>query len=308
MRAKILFDNPETLTSLADLPPTKDSLDRYKEDLASLPLLSAEEALELARHARSGDGEALDRLVCGNLRFVISVAKKYQNRGLPLEDLISEGNLGLLKAARKFDPDRGWKFISYAVYWIRQAIQKALADQGHCVRIPVNRAGESRRLLMAGARLRRELDRSASPEELAGETGLSLSVISALGVANRPPKRLGQDPEEGQGVFDIADKGADTDQKVLEAARAAAVERALDGLSRREAKVVRLYYGFDGEEQTLEEIGTRLGITRERVRQLRNRALGKLGSNAELAQEAGRPIVAPTPRRRKKSKRQLRAA
>lgn len=128
MPTDILFDDPETLTSLADLPATKSSLDFYKEDLTRLPLLSAEEELELARRARNGDPEALGRLVCGNLRFVITVAKKYQHRGLALEDLISEGNLGLLTAARKFDPERGWKFISYAVYWIRQAIQKALAE------------------------------------------------------------------------------------------------------------------------------------------------------------------------------------
>jgi RNA polymerase primary sigma factor len=313
LRAETLFDEPETLADLEKLPATKPCFDRYREELAAFSLITAEEEVEVARRAVAGDAEALERLVCANLRFVVSEAKRWRGRGLAIEDLIAEGNVGLLTAARKFDPERGFKFISYAVHWIRQAILKALATQGHCVCIPLNQSASLSKLSRARARLSNELHREPTLEELAKATGLALGTVKALSVLSIPPKRLGAMRQTDSGPelqFDLPDDRSDTAQQTMHAARSEVIARALSSLSPREAKVLRLHYGFDGEEYTLTEIGTMLGVSRERIRQIKEKALEKLRATPELALEVGHePATAPTPNAPlRRAKRLVRAA
>ena len=223
----------------------------------------------------------MHELIKANLRFVISVAKKYQNRGMALTDLIGEGNIGLLTAARKFDPDQGVKFISYAVWWIRQAILAALARQGRTVRVPLNRTADLSRIVRSSESLRKELERQPSPEEIAAATGLTLEVVQALATLNSSDVRLDA-PLEGEGERSlsdrfIADEQSHPDSLVMDQLLTEEIDRALGALPERDAKVLRLYFGLnDGREHTLEEIGGLLGVTRERVRQLRDRALKRL--------------------------------
>jgi RNA polymerase primary sigma factor len=216
-----------------------------------------------------------------NLRFVISVAKKYQNRGLALTDLIGEGNVGLLTAARKFDPDQGVKFISYAVWWIRQAILASLARQGRTVRVPLNRTADLSRIVRAAETLRQELRREPTPEEIAHATGLSVDVVQSLAALNTSEVRLDAplDPEGDRSLMDrfIAEDSNSAEDQAMDAFLSEEIESALRTLAPRDAKVLRLYFGLDdGREHTLEEIGGMLGVTRERVRQLRDRALKRL--------------------------------
>jgi RNA polymerase primary sigma factor len=216
-----------------------------------------------------------------NLRFVISVAKKYQNRGLGLSDLIGEGNLGLLTAVRKFDPDQGVKFISYAVWWIRQAILAALARHGRTVRVPLNRTADLSRITRTAETLRQELRREPTPEEIAGQTGLSVDVVRSLSALNTADIRLDSplDPEGERALIDrfIADEQGDPEERAMERFLTEQIDLALRTLPARDARVLRLYFGLDGGlEHTLEEIGGMLGVTRERVRQLRDRALKRL--------------------------------
>jgi len=223
----------------------------------------------------------MQELVKRNLRFVISVAKKYQNRGLPLTDLIGEGNVGLLTAARKFDPDQGVKFISYAVWWIRQAILASLARQGRTVRVPLNRTADLSRIVRTAETLRQELRREPTPEEIAKSTGLSLEVVQSLAALNTAEVRLDAplDPEGDRSLIErfIAGDQADTEDEAMDRFLTDEIEGALSTLQPRDAKVLRLYFGLDGgREHTLEEIGGMLGVTRERVRQLRDRALKRL--------------------------------
>jgi RNA polymerase primary sigma factor len=212
---------------------------------------------------------------------VISVAKKYQNRGLPLTDLIGEGNVGLLTAARKFDPDQGVKFISYAVWWIRQAILAALARHGRTVRVPLNRTADLSRIVRTAEQLRQDLRREPTPEEIAGATGLSLDVVQSLAALNTADVRLDAplDPEGDRSLIErfIADEQGDAEAQAMDKFLSEEIDRALRTLPPRDAKVLRLYFGLDGgREHTLEEIGGMLGVTRERVRQLRDRALKRL--------------------------------
>jgi RNA polymerase primary sigma factor len=235
----------------------------------------------IARKVRAGDQEAMQELVKRNLRFVISVAKKYQNRGLPLTDLIGEGNVGLLTAARKFDPDQGVKFISYAVWWIRQAILASLARQGRTVRVPLNRTADLSRIVRTAEALRQELRREPTPEEISASVGLSLDVVQSLAALNTAEVRLDApvDPEGDRSLIDrfVADDHADSEEQAMDRFLSEEVEQALKTLPPRDAKVLRLYFGLDGgREHTLEEIGGMLGVTRERVRQLRDRALKRL--------------------------------
>jgi RNA polymerase primary sigma factor len=244
-------------------------------------LLTPQEEIALARRVRAGDQEAMQELAKRNLRFVISVAKKYQNRGLPLSDLIGEGNVGLLTAARKFDPDQGVKFISYAVWWIRQAILAALARQGRTVRVPLNRTADLSRIVRTAELLRQELRREPTPEELSAATGLSLEVVQSLAALNTGEVRLDAplDPDGDRALIErfIAEDLPDTEEKTMERFLSDEVEEALKTLPPRDAKVLRLYFGLEGgREHTLEEIGSMLGVTRERVRQLRDRALKRL--------------------------------
>src|SRR5918995_599419 len=259
----------------------RDILDQYLHEVSKTPLLTQKEEIALARKVRAGDQEAMQELVKRNLRFVISVAKKYQNRGLPLTDLIGEGNVGLLTAARKFDPDQGVKFISYAVWWIRQAILASLARQGRTVRVPLNRTADLSRIVRSSETLRKELERQPSPEEIAEATGLTVEVVQALATLNSSDVRLDA-PVEGEGERSlsdrfVADEQSDPDIQVMDQLLIEEIDRALRALPPRDAKVLRLYFGLnDGREHTLEEIGSLLGVTRERVRQLRDRALKRL--------------------------------
>jgi RNA polymerase primary sigma factor len=259
----------------------RDILDQYLHEVSKTPLLTQKEEIALARKVRAGDQESMQELVKRNLRFVISVAKKYQNRGLPLTDLIGEGNVGLLTAARKFDPDQGVKFISYAVWWIRQAILAALARQGRTVRVPLNRTADLSRIVRTAEYLRQTLRREPTPEEIADATKLSLEVVQSLAALNTGDVRLDAplDPDGDRSLIErfIAEDLPDTEDQAMDRFLSDEIESALNTLQRRDAKVLRLYFGLDGgREHTLEEIGGMLGVTRERVRQLRDRALKRL--------------------------------
>jgi RNA polymerase primary sigma factor len=271
----------ETAKSLGVYDADRDILDQYLYEVSLTPLLSAQQEIAIARRVRAGDEEAMQELVKRNLRFVISVAKKYQNRGMALTDLIGEGNVGLLTAARKFDPDQGVKFISYAVWWIRQAVQAAIARHGRPVRVPLNRTADLSRIIRTADTLRQELRREPTPEEIAGSTGLALDVVQALAALNTADVRLDAplDPEGERSLIDrfIADEQGDPEEQAMDRFLSEEIESALRTLPPRDAKVLRLYFGLDGgREHTLEEIGGMLGVTRERVRQLRDRALKRL--------------------------------
>ncbi len=271
----------ETSKSLGVYDADKDILDQYLYEVSMTPLLTPQQEIAIAKRVRGGDPEAMQELVKRNLRFVISVAKKYQNRGLPLTDLIGEGNVGLLTAARKFDPDQGVKFISYAVWWIRQAILASLARQGRTVRVPLNRTADLSRIVRAAETLRQELRREPTPEEIANLTGLSVDVVQSLAALNTSEVRLDAplDPEGDRSLMDrfVADQGNSAEDQAMDAFLSEEIESALRTLPPRDAKVLRLYFGLDaGREHTLEEIGGMLGVTRERVRQLRDRALKRL--------------------------------
>jgi RNA polymerase primary sigma factor len=271
----------ETAKSLGVYDADRDILDQYLYEVSQTPLLSAQQEIAIARRVRAGDEEAMQELVKRNLRFVISVAKKYQNRGMALTDLIGEGNVGLLTAARKFDPDQGVKFISYAVWWIRQAILASLARQGRTVRVPLNRTADLSRIIRTAETLRQELRREPAPEEIAAATGLSLDVVQSLAALNTADVRLDAplDPEGERSLIDrfVSDEQGDAESQAMDRFLSEEIDRALRTLPPRDAKVLRLYFGLDGgREHTLEEIGGMLGVTRERVRQLRDRALKRL--------------------------------
>ena len=267
------------------------ALDQYLRDVSRHELITPEKEKELGALAQAGDEDAVQELARANLRFVISVAKKYQNRGVSLTDLIQEGNVGLVTAARKFDPEQGVKFISYAVWWIRQAILAALANHGRSVRVPLNRASDLARIFREKERLKQELGRDPNPEELSAATDLTPELIESLQTLNAAEIRLDApigDSEDSQLVERfINEEAAEPEQDVEMRLLAEAVSGALETLEARDAKVLRLYFGLDGEcEHTLEEIGNMLGVTRERIRQLRDRALrrlreGKKGSALE---------------------------
>jgi len=266
---------------IAPNEPERDILDQYLAEVSKYPLLKGTQEFDLARQIRAGDQDALQELVKRNLRFVISVAKKYQNRGMPLIDLIGEGNVGLLTAARKFDPDQGVKFISYAVWWIRQAILSSLAKQGRTVRVPLNRTSDLSRIIKGAEILRQQLRREPMPEELAHLTGLTVEVVQALSALNTGDIRLDapMDPDSDRSLLErfVADDMTNPEDEYMSRFVSEEIERALATIPARDAKVLRLYFGLDGgREHTLEEIGSMLGVTRERVRQLRDRALKRL--------------------------------
>ena len=266
---------------IAPSEPERDILDQYLYEVSTYPLLKGNEEQIIARKIRAGDPDALQELVKRNLRFVISVAKKYQNRGLPLIDLIGEGNVGLLTAARKFDPDQGVKFISYAVWWIRQAILSSLARQGRTVRVPLNRTADLSRVMRASALLRDKLGREPTPDEVAQLTGISQEIVSALLSLNAADIRLdaplGADGDRSLIERFSVEEMPNTEEAVLNQFRSQELARALSTLPARDAKILRLYFGLEGgREHTLDEIGKMLGVTRERVRQLRDRALKRL--------------------------------
>ena len=259
----------------------ESSLDQYLKEISAYPLLSRDEEVDLAQRIRRGDEEALDKLVRSNLRFVVSVAKKYQNQGVALSDLINEGNLGLIRAAHKFDETKGIKFISYAVWWIRQAILQALAEQSRIVRVPLNRAGALHRIGKRSSMLLQELGREPTVEELADELDLSEEEVrrtlslSQSHLSLDAPLTPGEDNRLLDYLPDQFSPGPD--DETYDRALMDTVEEALGTLKEREAKILRLYFGLDGQEpMTLEEIGSLLGITRERVRQIKEKALLRL--------------------------------
>jgi len=260
----------------------ESSLDQYLKEISAYPLLTREDEIDLAGRIRQGEEEALDKLVRSNLRFVVSVAKKYQNQGVALGDLINEGNLGLIRAAHKFDETKGIKFISYAVWWIRQAILQALAEQSRIVRVPLNRAGALHRIGKRSSTLLQELGREPTLEELAGELDLSEDEVQRTLAISQSHLSLDAPltPGEDNRLLDyLPDQfSAGPDDETYERALASTVEEALKTLKEREAKVLRLYFGLeDGKDpMTLEEIGALLGITRERVRQIKEKALVRL--------------------------------
>src|SRR6266571_4799790 len=251
------------------------SLDQYLREISQYPLITREEEVSLAQRIRTGEEEALDKLVRSNLRFVVSVAKKYQNQGVALSDLINEGNLGLIRAAHKFDETKGIKFISYAVWWIRQAILQALAEQSRIVRVQLHRAGKR------SASLLQELGREPTVEEIA--EGMDISeeeVAKTLSISQAhlsldAPLTPGEDNKLLDYLPDTNNPGPD--DEIFEHALTESIEGVLATLKEREAKILRLYFGLEGQEpMTLEEIGSLLGITRERVRQIKEKALARL--------------------------------
>src|SRR5215218_7126052 len=257
------------------------SLDQYLRDISKYPLISREEEAELAQRIRQGDQDALDKLVRSNLRFVVSVAKKYQNQGVSLSDLINEGNLGLIRAAHKFDETKGIKFISYAVWWIRQAILHALAEQSRIVRVPLNRAGTLHRIGKRANSLLQELGREATHAEIAEGMDITEDEVAKTMSISRAHLSLDAPMTRGEDncLLDyLADNVNPTpDEQTFEKALTEAIEESLSSLKEREAKILRLYFGLDGEEpMTLEQIGSLLGITRERVRQIKEKALSRL--------------------------------
>ncbi|MCO4101353.1 sigma-70 family RNA polymerase sigma factor [Gemmatimonas sp.] len=272
---------------MAVTPPKKKasyeegSLDQYLRDISAYPLISREEEAELARRIRVGDQDALDKLVRSNLRFVVSVAKKYQNQGVSLSDLINEGNLGLIRAAHKFDETKGIKFISYAVWWIRQAILQALAEQSRIVRVPLNRAGTLHRIGKRANTLLQELGREATHAEIA--EGMDITEEEVAKTMSISQVHLSLDapltPGEDNRLLDyLPDTMHPTpEDQTFEKAMIEAIAESLGGLKEREAKILKLYFGIDGgDAMTLEEIGSQLGITRERVRQIKEKALSRL--------------------------------
>ena len=257
------------------------SLDQYLRDISAYPLITREDEVDLARLIRDGDQEALDKLVRSNLRFVVSVAKKYQNQGVSLFDLINEGNLGLIRAAHKFDETKGIKFISYAVWWIRQAILQALAEQSRIVRVPLNRAGTLHRIGKRANVLLQELGREATHAEIAD--GMDITEEEVAKTMSISQAHLSLDaplsPGEDNKLLDYLPDNLNPtpDEQTFEKALTESIEAALGSLKEREAKILRLYFGLDGSEaMTLEEIGALLGITRERVRQIKEKALSRL--------------------------------
>jgi RNA polymerase primary sigma factor len=260
----------------------ESSLDQYLKEISAYPLLKREEEVTLAERIREGDEESLDKLVRSNLRFVVSVAKKYQNQGVALGDLINEGNLGLIRAAHKFDETKGIKFISYAVWWIRQAILQALAEQSRIVRVPLNRAGALHRIGKRSSTLLQELGREPTIEEIADELELSHEEVQRTLAISQTHLSLDAplSPGEDNRLLDyLADQvSAGPDDETYDRALHSTIQEALGTLKEREAKVLRLYYGLEEgkDAMTLEEIGALLGITRERVRQIKEKALVRL--------------------------------
>ena len=258
------------------------SLDQYLQEISQYPLIDRAEEARLAKLIRKGEEEALDKLVRSNLRFVVSVAKKYQNQGVPLSDLINEGNLGLIRAAHKFDETKGIKFISYAVWWIRQAILQALAEQSRIVRVPLNRAGALYRVGRQKSNLLQELGREPTVEEIAQELDVTREEVERTLAIQQSHLSLDAPMQPGDEKGRLLDYLPDQfspgpEDEAYEHALKATVQDALSSLKEREAKILRLYYGLDGQApMTLEDIGSLLGITRERVRQIKEKALVRL--------------------------------
>ncbi len=261
------------------------SLDKYLQEIGREDLIAVEEEVELAQRIRKGDQEALDKMTKANLRFVVSVAKQYQNQGLSLPDLINEGNLGLIKAAERFDETRGFKFISYAVWWIRQSILQALAEQSRIVRLPLNQVGSLNRISKAFSKFEQEHERRPSPDEIAELLDMPVEKIGdTMKVSGRhisvdAPFVEGED----NSLLDVLvnDDSPMADRTLVNESLAREIDRALDTLTEREKKIIQMFFGIGQQEMTLEEIGDEFGLTRERVRQIKEKAIRKLRSNSK---------------------------
>lgn len=257
------------------------SLDKYLQEIGKVDLLTPDEEVELAKRIKEGDQIALEKLTKANLRFVVSVAKQYQNQGLSLGDLINEGNLGLIKAAQRFDETRGFKFISYAVWWIRQSILQALAEQSRIVRLPLNRVGSLNKISKTFSELEQKYEREPSPEELAEVLDVTTAeVVDTMKISGR---HVSMDAPFVQGeensLLDVLENDSEEtpDSGLMNDSLRREVQRALSTLTQREADVISLYFGLNGEHAlTLEEIGEKFNLTRERVRQIKEKAIRRL--------------------------------
>ena len=257
------------------------SLDKYLQEIGKVDLLTPDEEVELAKRIKEGDQIALEKLTKANLRFVVSVAKQYQNQGLSLGDLINEGNLGLIKAAQRFDETRGFKFISYAVWWIRQSILQALAEQSRIVRLPLNRVGSLNKISKTFSELEQKFERETSPEELAEVLEVTTAeVVDTMKISGR---HVSMDAPFVQGeensLLDVLENDSEEtpDSGLMTDSLRREVQRALSTLTQRESDVITLYFGLNGEHaMTLEEIGEKFNLTRERVRQIKEKAIRRL--------------------------------
>lgn len=257
------------------------SLDKYLNDISKEPMVTAEEEVELSKKIQAGDMEALEQLTRANLRFVVSVAKQYQNQGLPLIDLINEGNIGLIKAAQRFDPSKGFKFISYAVWWIRQSIMQGIVDQARLIRLPINKAAASHKIYKESVKFEQEHERSPYSNELSEIMDMKDKTIRDLLLSQARPVSMDAPVMEGEDLM-LTDILTNADDKLPEEdlmyeSLVKELNAMMDRLSPREADVLRCYFGLGGEERmTLTEIGERYGLTRERVRQIKERALRRM--------------------------------
>jgi len=259
------------------------SLDKYLQEISREAMISAEEEVELAKRIKNGDRRSLEKLTRANLRFVVSVAKQYQNQGMTLPDLINEGNVGLIKAAERFDETRGFKFISYAVWWIRQAILQALAEQARIVRLPLNKIGTINKINRAFSELEQKFERPPSAEELAEMLGVSVNDVKQSLQSNgrhvSMDAPLTEGDESSSNMYDVlANDYSDTpDVDLVKESLRKDIERSLSTLTSREGEVIRLYFGLSGKHPlTLEEIGDRFDLTRERVRQIKEKAIRRM--------------------------------
>lgn len=262
------------------------SLSMYLKDIERIPLLGRDEEYELALKAKNGDSYARERLVNANLRFVVSIAKQYQNRGLPLIDLISEGNIGLLTAIDKFEPEKGYHFISYAVWWIRQSILKAIGEKSRMIRLPMNKSAELIQILQAKANLEKAGNEDASIEEIAAECGMTSEEVVEILQISREVSSLdapvNTDDESSYGDF-IESDGPRPEEVVLDASMKAAVYRILDTLPEKERGIIALRYGLDDREpMSLKEVGEVYNLTKERIRQIEKKVLNKLCADEEV--------------------------
>jgi len=261
------------------------SLDKYLQDIGKEELITAEKEVELARRIKNGDKIALERLTKANLRFVVSVSKQYQNQGLSLPDMINEGNLGLIKAAQRFDETRGFKFISYAVWWIRQSILQAIAEQSRIVRLPLNQVGSLNKIKKATSQLEQQLERPPSENEIANELELSNhKVNSTLRIATKYVSMdapMGNDEDTKFLDFYVPTTNEDTDESLMKESLGNEIQRSLASLSTKERDIINMYYGIGRNYSlTLEEIGAKFDLTRERVRQIKEKAIRRLRHTA----------------------------
>jgi RNA polymerase primary sigma factor len=262
------------------------SLEKYLQDIGKEQMVTPQEEVELARRIKTGDQAALDKLTRANLRFVVSVSKQYQNQGLSLPDLINEGNLGLIKAAQRFDETKGFKFISYAVWWIRQSILQAIAEQSRMVRLPLNQIGAMNKVKKALAKLEQKYGRDPSPEEIAEVVDVSFGQVKEVLKASNKPISMDapfDNNDENNTLLDVMvnTDAPNTDAALMDESLTADINRSLDQLAKREAEVIRMFFGIGMKHSlSLDEIALELGLTRERVRQIKETGLRRLKHNS----------------------------